>query len=442
MKLKEHGITTYWVYGGGPGHYNTTATSMFGLHRAFVSNYVVTQGNLDLRVEPTWQNFKYDTYLTQLKALGIKAIWCTQGAFDWQNVQGKQGKVMPIPDGANAMDPANWWEIAELCRQVAIRYADDTTQHLDKARVYSDPANPNHYLNNTPKAGLNLLAGIEVQNEWDFKQAWSGATRTITPEEFAACFKACYDAIRSVSQTIPIIMGGGISPEISTFTRFLNQLKALYAAEGKQMPTDFHLCFHWYMRNGSSDQGGGTAGITPEDARAYEFGKSLDTLCEQWKLLGWFCTETGWATDTSKQSAPILEGFTREESQGILMLRLVLIWGACKYHKGISFWHCRDDYDLPPYAKGGVNTKSWAPKPARTIWESFMAKYGEKEVQSYANFSGLHHITFTDGTSLNWTNLKNSNGWTPMPTPGDIITKPQVTVDITGDPSKVNIIVQ
>ena len=447
MKIKDIlGLTTYWVYGGGSGHYKTEATEKFKLHRAFVTNDVVTQGNLDLRVEPTEQNFKYDTYLQQLKDLGIFRIWCTQGTFDFFNQQGKTGKVMPIRDGANAMVETNWYEAGELCRQVAIRYAADTAQHLDKAKVYTGLPT---YLTNIPKAGLDLLSAIEIQNEWDFKHGWSGGTRTITPEEYAVCFKVCYDAIRSVSQTIPIIMGGGISPIMSTFQRFLTQLDKLYQAEGKQTPNDFYLCFHWYMRNGSSDQGGGTAGITPEDAKAYEFGKSLDTLCEQRGLLGWYCTETGWATDTSKQSAPILQGYTREQSQGILMIRLALIWGACKYHKGISYWHCRDDYDLPPYAKGGINTKSWSAKPARTICEEFLSKYGEYEVKDFFKFEGRFIATMNNGgtpISLGWSNLTNLSDLTPNPREINIVipapTLPTVEVNIVGDLSKCKITIQ
>lgn len=420
MKLKDiFGITTYWVYGGGSGHYNTSATDKFKLHRAFVGNDVVTQGNLDLRVEPTEQNFKYDTYLKQLVDLGISPIWCTQGKFDFQNTVGKTGKVMPINEEDNPLEQSSWTTIGELCRQVAIRYAADTAQHLDKAKVFQST----DYKNNIPKAGLGLLDAIEIQNEWDFKQAWSGATRTITPEEYAVCFKVCYDAIRTVS-SIKIIMGGGISPYISTFDRFLGKLDQLYAAENKPTPNDFYLCFHWYMRNGSQDQGGGTAGETPETVNAYGFGQSLDTLCESRGLLGWYCTETGWATDTSKQSAPILEGFTREQSQGILMIRLALIWGACKYHKGISFWHCRDDYDLPPYAKGGINYKNWSAKPARTICEEFLAKYGDREVSYYRNFEHFNEAIFDNNTEqiFVWTDKKNyvdavsGKTLTPMPT--------------------------
>lgn len=426
IKIKDGlGLTTYWVYGGGNGHYNTSSTDKFKLHRAFVGNDVVTQGNLDLRVEPTEQNFKYDTYLKQLVDLGIKPIWCTQGKFDFQNTVGKIGKVMPINEEDSPLDQSSWATVGELCRQVAIRYAPDTAQHLDKAKVFTGVPGVFPHLWNVPKAGLNLIDAIEIQNEWDFKQGWSGATRTITPEEYAVCFKVCYDAIRSVSPTIKIIMGGGISPIMSTFTRFLGKLDEMYAAEGKTTPKDFYLCFHWYMRNGSSDQGGGTTGITPEDAKAYEFGQSLDALCEQRGLPGWYCTETGWATDSSKQQSPILEGFTKEQSQGILMTRLMLIWGACKRFQGVSFWHCRDDYDLPPYAKGGVNYKNWSAKPARTICEEFIAKYGDKEVLQFKQIGDKYFAYLSGGIILSWTNLLGS----PMPL--EVIEVPEPPQDMS-----------
>lgn len=407
MKIKHIlGLTNYLFTGG-----NFSATGKFKLQRYFVDNFRVTKGNLDFWTQPTWQNFKHDDFLIKAKAEGVLNIWCTQGAFDWQGVQGKQGKVMPIRDTDSPLNPASWTEIGELCRQVAIRYADDTAGLLNEAKVFSGDT----YQKNTPKAGTGLIDGIEIQNEWDFKQGWSGATRTLTPEDYAVCFKVCYDTIRSVSKTIKVIMGGGISPFVSTFERFLAKLDELYTAEGKTTPNDFYLCFHWYMRNGSQDQGGGTAGVTPEEAKAYEFGQSLDAICEQRGLLGWYCTETGWATDTSKQSAPILEGFSREESQGILMIRLALIWGACKYHRGISFWHCRDDYDSPPYAKGGVNRKDWSAKPARTICEAFLDEYGELEVSDFRKNGQIYTVKLSNGKTMGWTNNSNLFPFTPYP---------------------------
>lgn len=415
------GITSYLWYGGGSTHGSIASVDKFKLQRFFVDNFRVTQNNLDFRTEPTWQNFKHDTYLQTLKDNGIKSIWCTQGTFDWYGTQGKPNKVPCLRPGDDPMDPASWADLGELCRQIAIRYAADTAQHIGEARVFTGTPT---YLTNIPKAGLDLLEAIEIQNEWDFKHQWSGAEFTLTPEQYAVNFKVCYDAIRSVSN-IKIIMGGGISPFITTFQRFLTKLKQLYRDEGKDMPTDFYLCFHWYMRNGSADQGGGTSGITPEDANAYEFGLSMDELCREYGLPGWYCTETGWATDSSKQQAPALEGFTKEQAQGILMVRLALIWAACEFHKGISFWHCRDDYDLPPYAKGGINYKNWSAKPARTICEDYLGNYADHTVLSFGKITDDTYFAVlkngTESVTLGWSNKVNSNGLSPKPNITNIV---------------------
>lgn len=416
-KLKDIlNLTTYWVYGGGSGHYKTDATEKFKGHRAFVGNYITTQGNLDLRVEPTWQNFKYDTYLQQLKTLGITRIYSPQGKFDFQNTIGKAGKVSPINEEDDPMKQESWKVFGEYSRQIAIRYADDTSQFLSEAKVFQgSPA----YLSNTPKAGLGLIDYYTGINEINFKQGWSGATRTMTREMAAVCFKVQYDAIRSVSKTLKIVIPSSIEPTEAWLRGFLVKLQSLYAEENKPMPTDFYLDFHWYIRNSSTDQSGGTAGETPETVNAYAHGQMMDSLCDEYGLSGWMCTETGWATDTSKQSAPILEGFTREESQGILMLRLSLIWGASKHCKHISFWHCRDDYDLPPYAKGGVNRKDWSAKPARTICEAFLEKYGDWDVGDFGQHPYSYSVIISnddgDDEILFWTDKKNINGLTPFP---------------------------
>lgn len=371
MKLKDiFGITTYWVYGGGKGHYTTEATEKFKLHRAFVGNYVVTKGNLDLRVEPTWQNFKYDTYLKQLKDKGITTVWSTQGSFDWYGTQGKIGKVNPIKPGDDPLLQSSWADFQELVRQITIRYADDTAHLLSEAKVFQgEPA----YLSNTPKAGLGLVDYVTGTNEYTFLHGWSGAEYTLTPEMGAVQTKALIDGVRSVSKTMKIVCPSDHTPNIDNQRRLLKHLKSLYEAEGKPMPTDFYLDFHWYIRNGSTDQSGGTAGETAETAQAHLHAQAMDNLCDEYGLLGWLCTETGWSTDDSKQSAPILQGYDRLQSQGILMVRLALMWGASKHCKGISFWHCRDLYDLPPYAYGGINDKNWNAKPSRTICEEFLS---------------------------------------------------------------------
>lgn len=416
MKLKDiFGLTSYLAYGGGNAHYKTDAVDKFKFQRFFVGNYVITKGNLDLRVEPTWQNFKYDTYLKQLKDLGVTTVFSPQGSFDWYNTQGKIGKVNPIKPGDDPLLESSWADFKELCRQLAIRYADDTAQYLSEAKVFTGlPA----YLANVPKAGLGLVDYLTGTNEYTFLHGWSGAAYTLTPEMGAVQMKVIIDGVRSVSKTLKIVCPSDHTPNLNNQRRLLTHLKSLYAAEGKPMPTDFYLDFHWYMRNTSQDQSGGTAGETPETINAYAHAQAMDALCDEYGLLGWLCTETGWATDNSKQSAPILEGFTREQSQGILMIRLALIWGASKYCKGISFWHCRDDYDLPPYAKGGINKKDWSAKPARTICEEFLAEWGEYEVSNYRNIGKGYYVdTVKDGLkrTLSWTNKEDLPEFDAMP---------------------------
>ena len=56
------------------------------------------------------------------------------------------------------------------------------------------------------KAGLGILDAIEIGNEWNFPASWSEAKATLTPQEYAVMFMVCYDAIRSVSENIEIII--------------------------------------------------------------------------------------------------------------------------------------------------------------------------------------------------------------------------------------------
>ena len=424
MKLKNTlGITSYIWFGGGFNTYSHTqpevkgvdlvlgdkrvssihATHMFKQHRFFVDNWqmVKPEKPLTLITEPNKQHFWVDSYLKLCKDNGVETIYATAGNFDWTVMPinpstGKsysQRKSMTYDPALDPTKPETWDEYAEYCRQIV------------------------EYYN-----GKGLLDYLELGNEWNFK--WN-VPHTVTEEEYAVCLKRVFDVVMPINSTVKIAMGGGISPSLSQFQRIITKLKTLYGEEGSEMPTNWYLNFHWYMRDTSQDQSGGTKGITPEEAKAYEFGKQLDALCEEHGLIGWMCTETGWATDTSKQSAPILEGYTQEQSQGILMTRLALLWGACKHCVGNTFWHCRDDYDAPPYAKGGVNYKDWTAKPSQGICEEFINKYGELEVIGFTQGEGVYQATLSNGKKLTWSDKVNKGNVTPMPQELDVVVDPE-----------------
>lgn len=424
--IKElYGITSYPSYGGGSGIYradrpNEFVEKTFGfkLHRHFCDNFRFHFGNPDnpapngdgrLMVQRSAQGFFTDDYFRLLKDNGIKNIWCSQGRMGFQDAQGTRNKINPVADGADRMDPASWADAAEFHRQLAIRYASDTAAYLGQAKVVTDGVDG--YLINEPKAGLGLVDAIEIGNEWNFPAEWSKGKATLTPEEYAVFFKACYDAIRSVSN-IEVIMGGGLGGQdnLDYISRFLDTLDDLYGIRLRNMPTDFYLCFHWYMRDGGAAQGSGIRGASPEEIDAYGFGKQMDSLCTTWGLPGWYCTETGWSAaadgsqDTSKNSAPIQEGFTQLESQGLLMNRLVAAWAACDKCQGVTFWHCRDNYDAGPFANGGVNGPDWNPKPARDIAYSFIEDFGVTRFYDYRQgpSSGHYYVTDGNGNAYNW----------------------------------------
>ena len=445
-----HGLTTYWNYGGGDALFDirqhgteipyTYPEETFGFktQRAFADNFRFHYGNPNntspsgdgrLMVDRTAQGWWTDEYLDMMKnQYGIKTIWCTAGKMGFHNTTGKRNKVNPIEDSADRMLESSWKDAAELAKQIVIRYADDTAEHLDKVNVYAiDKPGDLWYLSNEPKAGLGTLDAIEIGNEWNFPAEWSKGKATLTPEEYAVFFKTCYDAIRSVSN-IEIIMGGGLGGVDNAYDyipRFLNQLDKLYESKGEFMPTDFAICFHWYMRDGGSSQSGGIRGASPEEVNAYTIGKEMDAICQEWGLEGWYNTETGWSAaadgtlDTSKNSAPIQEGLTQLESQAALMQRLTLIWGACDYCKGITYWHCKDYYDTGAFLNGGVRGPNGEPKPARDWSYDFINQWGDYYIKDFVdNGDETYEVTLyndVDQFIVGWSNGVVVGEYTPVP---------------------------
>lgn len=467
---QQAGVTSYLNFGAGKGlftpkNYESGAyiPRLLGIpwHRHFADNrrYVAGGGNDDynlasrneLMVARSPQGWFTDEYLQLLKDNGVNAIWTLQGRFPWQDTIGKPGKVMPImeADYANQSDPSVWKDLADFAAQLAIRYADDTAAFLDEARVWQyDPTLGSQnlhlqYLNNTPKAGLGLVDAIQVLNEPNFNPSWSGATNAVTAEGTAAAYYAVYQAVRKYSQTMRIITGPpiGIKNDREFLRRVLNHLKTLF---GGTVPSDVEISFHWYMREKDQDQSktGQDTGASPEFVDAYELGKWVNDLCHEFNIAGWWCTETGWSAapepdiDKSANAAPIQEGFTQLESQGILMKRLLLIWGSLDKHQGTTFWHCKDHYDSGAFFKGGLlyDDSESTPKPARDIYVDFIDEYHGWDVTGYYpnpetnEFYAMLEDEFGTIRVLGWSDrvFNNEKNLTPDP---KIVTEVPVVIE-------------
>lgn len=373
-------------------------------HRMFVDNWIVvpeTASNnqtFTLRTEPTEQNFYFDSFFKLQKANGLKNIWSASGCFDWYKPdlgEFSQRKSACYNPKLPPTNPLAWADLAHLCKLIAARYKDN-----------------------------GLLDYLQILNEWDFR--WN-VPHVVTPQEYAVCFKVCYEAIRSVSATQKIMAGCTLTADIQTARAFVTALKALYQAEGKQMPTDWTYTVNNYIRKGDTNQGSGI-GATPEEVDRYGvFFKPLNDLCET-EDITWGITESGYNSSPStsatamKNKAPLLEGMTLEESVAALTIRTALICASLSKCVCVCFYHCKDGYEAEPFTYHGFNydkdfggKPDWSAKPVRTISEAFLEKYGEFTVSEYQEFNDIHSVVISDGDIFAWTDKKNVGTNTPMP---------------------------
>jgi len=451
---EQFGVTSYLQYGGGEGLYNPTKPGdfeprLFELtwHRHFSDFRRYHQGDPNasgpngsniFQPQRTPQGWHTDDYLRLLQINGVKAIWCIQGRAGFQNTIGSAGKVMPISEEDSPYELESWAELAHHAQQIAIRYAADTGPYQDKAEHYTQPGDwRTDPKKNTgvsgvgqPLAGLGLLESIQILNEPNFRKSWSGASRDIDAKGAATAFYAAYKAVREVSK-INMVTPPPIGGDLVFLGEFSSELELLNGGPLENVT----LAFHWYMRERSLNQGDGPdKGASPEFVRAARFGVSMDSLVKKYGFEGWSCTETGWSAlptvDKSKQSCPIQEGFTQEESQGLLYVRLALIWGAMEHYRYTTFWHCADNYDSGGYQYGGLcyrqtpNRKDWDKKPGLIYIESFLSTYGHMDVVAHGQeeegfFSILQDTVKASGLPVyhvvSWVDGKKIGGLTGEP---------------------------
>ncbi len=408
MKINSLGLTTF-LYKDLLNY-----SDKFKLQRPFVVNDAITrQATEGYLFEPTRQNFHYDQYLTDAKSRGIKMIWGSEGAFGYQALPGKLGKIAPLAVNSDPLNPFSWLDYGKAMFQVAARYGANPSVPLELINVYSG----NDYQKNQPLRGLNLLFAIAGLNEFEFPNGWSNGWITLTPEMWAMGFSVMFDGhmgelgtnvgIRNADPEMNILVGAPMNSDINFSRRFYNEVARIRGSFPYYKVYDE---FHHYFRNAQQ-----TAGITPEDAGVPTIAQQRAQLCKDFNLAGYLYTEGGYATDNSKQQAPILQGFTKEESQGILIIRTHLIFCAFEKFAGSTFWHIRDAYDLPPYLAAGLNYKDWSAKPARTIIENFLSQYGDQEVTNFQQSNGVYSVQLSSGKTLAWSDLSNIGNITPMP---------------------------
>lgn len=381
------------VKGGGQRVYTVDKMYPFKLHRFFVDNFIFTDKN-SFNTEPTTSgNFYYDSYFKLCKAHGVKTWWVPAGVFSWYAMPinpstGKaysRRKSMPVPhyqDGrqVDLFSKEAWDDIALHCKRIAEHYN-----------------------------GTGLLDYLELVGNEVYDFPWNTQV-TGTPEIVAEGVYWCYKAVREVNQEIGLIMPSGTTWNLARLEELCFYTKRKFESMGEQMPTDIEAQAHMYLRDGSQSQGGGTTGITPEDAQLHIWLKGMDALCDKYGMPGYKVGEYGYGVDDDKQHAPDLEGLNRHQSQGICNIRIPLILGTSKYFTGAAIYHCRHLFDQGAYDYTGMCDKEWNWTQAMTeIIIPFKEKYGTWSPVLYSFANEISTVKIQKGEEIKWLQWTNKN---------------------------------
>lgn len=166
----------------------------------------------------TWGDM--DAYYTVLKKHGISAIPCFQGGSTAIS-GGEKAAEIPVPAGADTLDPASYAVHAQAMYQVAARYGSNTDVPPDTINITDAQE---------VRIGMGLLDALENSNEPN--KSWAGKANYFTPYELAAMCSADYDGhegtipnagVHTADPDFRLAMGGLVG--YSTMIQYLDEMK-------------------------------------------------------------------------------------------------------------------------------------------------------------------------------------------------------------------------
>lgn len=161
-----------------------------------------------------------DSYYSALHARGINIIPCFQGGSTAIS-GGEKADEIPVPKGADTLDPKSYAVHAQAMYQVAARYGSN--KDIDIKTINITDAQE-------VKTGLGYLTALENSNEPN--KSWAGKANYFTPYELAAMCSADYDGhegtipdagVHTADPDFKLAMGGLVG--YSTMLRYLDEMK-------------------------------------------------------------------------------------------------------------------------------------------------------------------------------------------------------------------------
>ena len=161
-----------------------------------------------------------DSYYQALHDQGITVIPCFQGGSTAIS-GGEKANEIPVPAGADTLDPESYAVHAQAMYQVAARYGSN--KDIDPKTINITDAQE-------ARTGLGLLTALENSNEPN--KSWAGKANYFTPYELAAMCSADYDGhegtipnagVHTADPDFKLAMGGLVG--YSTVIQYLDEMK-------------------------------------------------------------------------------------------------------------------------------------------------------------------------------------------------------------------------
>lgn len=297
----------------------------------------------------------------------------------------------PIRPGASRTDPKSYAEYARIFGELAKRYG--SVKHPENSLWVNTTSRWTNDGPNKKLSGLGYKFALVVWNEPDrWWRKGDGSGIYMKPEEYAALFSACYEAVKAADPKVPVYMAGLTGTDLPYMMRFVAALKAM----GKPMPDAFNL--HKYCHAGNR------TGVWPptwwdSGACAPELDQSfneINPLIELAKTNNRPLIMTEFGVDTRPPSwmyAAPFAGKTSEQIQAEWVCRTYLEY----LRMGVDGMAVFNGNDEPGAINGGLYTNSGILYGEGEQGKAFTAKPAYAAVTSLA--ASLRGLTFTKDES-------------------------------------------
>lgn len=472
MKINRIGMTSYLEYGlgGKDGREPIVTLDGIKLVRFFLDlrEYAVVGG--EVKISPNYKWRYIDKFMEKIEAAGITPIFCLHGPIAGQNIQGNSSslvKLNPIDDNLDWEVPENWYEYAAVVKAFVAYYGEriilQDGNELNFPKKWSNAARTMgpkaaaarfyafYQAAREMSADIELISGsiLSASAEWldefvghfktfcterghemptDFSLSWhiysreSSFGQERTGDDTGASYESA--GVRKLGEAIEaVVYKYNLDGHYCTETGWSAHVGKQYYIDLVQTIEDYQQLDREVGYDYNKDRWGllwpifQTSGLRDRVAenpeRAVElYRETLEDFSDDYFL------------DTSANAAPIQEGMNQLESQAELTLRAGLILGSLPKFKGVTFWHCANNYDGGAFKNGGMTYKNdagfddWTPKPVYDLIADTHMLYGDYDIVNYQDIDGLYMVDLIDPLNSDnyravWTDGTSRGAHTP-----------------------------